>query len=358
MNDADTASLASYLETELRASVRETEVLHDGLNLNVAVETAEGRYVARRPNKLRETALFNGVADEYRILELLDDTAVPAPSPVLLCEDPSVLERPFLVTTYVDGEAVPLGTDLPERFRSPMGRRAVAHLLVDTLAAVHGVEPGPFEAVCEHKTARQQVDDALDRVDAAAAATGRPFADLRAVGERLLAAAPEHRTTTLVHGDLRPGNVLFAGDDEPRVGGVLDWETAMLGDPLTELGYLLLRWRDDGDPTPSVEELAERYPDNGALADLRETNERGLCPFSAEAGSPGRADLLARYEDATGTTIDHGQFYVAHAAFMLATVWADLHRVAVETDRDSDKEPYVDYMAAMAELALDGDLTV
>lgn len=358
MTEADEAALGSYLERALDATVQRTAVLHDGLNLNVAVETDDGRYVARRPNKLRETALFNGVAAEYRVLELLDDTAVPVPSPVLLCEDPSVLDRPFLVTTYVEGAAVPLGTDLPDRFRTRAGRRAVAHRLVDTLAAVHAVDPGQFEQVCEHKTAREQVEDALGRLDAVAAATDLSLDALEAVGERLLAAAPEHGTTRLVHGDLRPGNVLFAVADEPRVSGVLDWETAMLGDPLTELGYLLLRWRDDGDPTPSVEDLAARYPDSDALADLRETNERGLCPFSTQEGSPSRGDLVARYEDATGTTVAEGGFYVAHAAFMLATVWADLHRFAVEADRPSDREPYVDYMTVMADLAIDGALAV
>ena len=51
----------------------------------------------------------------------------------------------------------------------------------------------------------------------------------------LRANAPSNAVTTLVHGDFKPGNVLVA---DGRVTAVLDWETAHLGDPHEDLGWV------------------------------------------------------------------------------------------------------------------------
>ena len=272
MSALDTAALQSYLSAELDDDVVDIEVLHEALNLSLAVSTAEEEraYVLRRPRNLRETDLVVDLDAEYRVLERLADTDVPAPEPVLHCEDESVFGDEFVVTTFLDGEAVPLGSDLPERFRTPGSRRRLAEGLIDTLAEIHSLDPGPFADVCERQTPTEMVDRAMARLDAATSATGREVPELRSVGEWLREHASPRSGPTLVHGDYRPGKVLFAGDDDPEIAGVLDWETAMLGDPLTELGYLLLRWRDEGDTTPSLDELGARHPDEEALEQLRD----------------------------------------------------------------------------------------
>lgn len=360
--DLDTAKLESFLSDAIDVAVTDTEVLHDGLNLSVAISTAddERAYVLRRPNKLRHTDIFDDLGTEYRVLQGLEDTAINAPSPVLFCEDDSVLDDSFFVMTHLDGVAVPLGTDLPEEYRDAESRRDVAYNLIDVLAEIHLLDTASFEDVCEHQSAREQVEHGLDRLDEATSVTGHEVPTLRSVGEWLLQNAPSDprtsdRQTTLVHGDFRPGNVLLGETERPEITGVLDWETAMLGDPLTELGYLLLRWGDEEDPTLSLDELEAEYSNEEAIADLREMNEYGLAPFTTKPGSPTRRELVARYEEQTGISFENDRFYRAHAAFMLATVWSDLHRYQVEAGAESAKEPYVEYVAMMAERIVSGD---
>lgn len=359
MTDAggvDTTDLESYLAGELGETVSGVEVLDDGLNLLLDVSTAGGRtYVLRRPNKLRHTSYIIDLKREYEVMRRLDDTPIPAPTPVLFCDDESVLGERFFVMTHLDGAVVPLGSDLPERFRDAESRARVADLLVDTLAGIHGVDAGQFEGVCERLTPREQVERCADRLDEATSVMGRELPTLRGVEDWLRENAPSNPGASLLHGDFRPGNVLFAGTDRPEVTGVLDWETAMLGDPRTELGYLLLRWRDDGDPTPSLDELETRYPDADAMRELREVNENGLAPFTARAGSPGRREVVARYEEATGIPFESDRFYRAHAAFMLATVWADLHRHRIEAGAETDWEPHVEYMSMLADGIASGE---
>lgn len=357
VSDIDTARLESYLRDELGIDVVETELLSNKLNLSIGITTAdEGlAYVLRRPNELRQTSLFNDLSQEYRVLQQLDDTTVPTQLPVAFCEDESVIGDAFLVTTYLDGATVPLGTDLPEGFQTPEGRGHVATSLIDTLADIHTLEVDPFDEFLYRRRPLEQVARASERLDEATSVIGRDFPTLRGVGDWLRENAPDDGPTALVHGDYRPGNVLFREGADSAITGVLDWETAMVGDPLTEMGYLLLRWRNDGDPTLSLDDLEARASGGETIGELRELNEHGLCPFSAKPGSPTRRELVDRYENATGIPYEHDRFYRAHAAFMLATVWADIHRRRIADGSPTDEVLYVDYMAKVADSIVTGE---
>lgn len=355
--EIDTATLESYLLGEVDIVVDETEVLHDGLNLSLAISTAEDEhtYVLRRPNKLRHTEPFNDLRQEYRVLQRLRDTPITVPDPVLVCDDASVIGDPFLITTYLDGETIPLGSDLPERFRNPTDRDRVASLLIDTLTEIQSIDVDPFTDVCQQRSPRDQIAHTVDRLDEATRITGHEPPALWDVADWLRQNVPSDSETALIHGDYRPSNVLFAGSNQPEVTGILDWETAFLGDPLTELGYLLLRWRDDNDPTPSLDNLGVRYSNEDVIQRLKRTNEHGLAPFTNRPGSPSRRELVTRYEDRTGGSFENERFYRALSAFILATVWEDLHRHQIETGTESDWEPHIDYMSTIADSIVSGE---
>lgn len=339
--DADTAALKSYLSERLGTTVTGTEVLHEGLNLSLAISTDgnDWAYVLRRPKELRRTSPFDDLRHEYGLLRELDTTAIPTPTPVLFCEDDSVVGEPLFLTTYLGGAAIRLGSELPEPFQDPQSRWSVATDLIDTLAAIHSLDAVPFEDVCERRSPREGVARTAERLDEATSVTGHELPALRSVEEWLRRNAPSDSTAALVHGDFRPSNVLFAGTDRPEISGVLDWETAFLGDPLTDLGYLLLRWRDDGDPTPPLDDLEAKYPEAEVIGELRDANENGLSPFTSKSGSPDRRELVSRYEDRTGMDFSNERFYRAYAAFGLATVWEDLHRHRIEAGAASSSKP-------------------
>lgn len=354
--DISTSALTSFLTAELEVTVTDIQVLADGLNLVLEISTeADDRYVLRQPRKLRHTSYINDLEAEYRVMQLLAETAVPAPEPVLFCPDESILGEQFFVMTALDGEVVHLGSDLPPRFRTEHAREQMGYTLVETLADIHSLDPDGFADVCEYHSPAGQITRSLDRLDEVTSATELELSRLRTVGDWLLENAPPAHDTALLHGDFRPGNVLFEGREKPEATGVLDWETALLGDPLTELGYLLLRWRDDGDLRLNLDELEARYGDDDALADLRHRNEYGLAPFTGRPGSPSRNELVARYEERTNRSFEHDRFYRTHAAFLLATVWTDLHRQQREAGSESDWPPYIDYTAMLAESIASGE---
>jgi len=350
------ADLESRLSTELAERVVDTEVLSDGLNLVVAVATEvdDRAYVLRRPNKLRESDLFDDLREEYRVMERLADTAVPTPEPVVYWADESLLDEPFFLTTHLDGESVRMEPRLPERFRSASARRALAHGLVDTLADIHSLPPERFEDATEYYGPLEQVDRAAERLDRATEVTDREVPRLRRVAEWLRANAPDDARRALIHGDYKPGNVFVGEATTPEITGVLDWEAAKLGDPLTELGYFMLYWRDAGEDFPPLGDLEDRYAAD-ELADIRAIAEEGFYPFTTRPGSPTRHELVTRYEERTGRSVEDLRFYRAHAAFMLAAVWEDLHRHAVETGVAPDSPPLLQYFPRVAEAVVDGD---
>jgi aminoglycoside phosphotransferase (APT) family kinase protein len=162
-------------------------------NLTYQVTDGAGTWIVRRPPLGHVLATAHDMAREYRVMTALRDTEVPVPTTYALCDDPAILGAPFYVMDRVEGtpyrraeELVPLGADRV---------RVITTRLVDTLAALHRIEPESAPGI--------------------------------------------------VHGDYRLDNVLIActpeGDD--RVAAVLDWEMATLGDPLTDLALMLLYQR-------------------------------------------------------------------------------------------------------------------
>ena len=175
------------------------------------------RVVVRRARRPGGSAL--AVPDEYRLLTRLHAAGLAVPRPRLLDDSGTILPLPYAVLDFVEG-APRFTTDAPER----TGRAFAARL-----AAIHDVDP----SVADGAGLRLR-----------AAATDRLLAEPLAVLDdglqegSIREALRAHRArlhsgpVRLLHGDLWPGNVLWAGDD---IVAVIDWQSATLGDPLADL---------------------------------------------------------------------------------------------------------------------------
>lgn len=357
-SDVDTDRLASYLAETLGECVVDAAVIETGLNRVIRVATPDDpqAYVVRQPNSDRTDHGFVDVATEHTVLERLEPTDVPAPRAVSCCEDESVLGGPFSVIEYLDGDGIDWGDPLPAGHRDEESRVGVGELLADRLSDLHALDAGRFAGVCERVDTRTQLDRTLAQLEAATSETGHEPAALGRVANWLEANAPDRPATALVHGDYKPDNVFFTWADRPRVSGVVDWETAKLRDPRTELGYLLFYWREQGGPSPSLDDLAERHPDP-VVAEIREREQRGFWPFTKRPGSPSRRELVDYWEGATGLAYGDDRFYRAFAAVMLATVWEGLYADALERGEEAaDWEAHIEHVAMLAEAVVDGDL--
>ena len=240
--------LASALNDERWRSV-DIELIAAGMsNLTYVVTPAGGSaddaVILRRPPTGAVLATAHDMVREHRVISALGPTDVPVPRTLHLCTDESVLGAPFYVMERVAG--IHVVHEFPPGYADePAQRRAVGEGLIDVLAELHIVD---YEAVGlsdfgrpEGFAARQvrrwtkQWDATRDR--------DRPGLD--ALAARLAETVPTTQRSGITHGDYRLDNCLLDPEVRGRVRAVLDWEMSTLGDPLADLGLLLVYWQPD-----------------------------------------------------------------------------------------------------------------
>lgn len=257
-------------------------------------------FVLRRPPRGPLLPTAHDVAREYRFLKALHGSAARVPRPVVLCEDPEIIGAPFYLMERKRG--VVIRAELPEALSSLEDRRRIGFEMVDALAEMHSVDwrtaglEGKSEGFLDRQLRRwaSQADLSVGKV--------RDLPQLEAVTQWLREHKPAETHSTVVHGDYKLDNVMFAADSPARLIAIFDWEMATIGDPLADLGWLMHTWgRPDG------------------MLD----NE--LLPLTAMDGFPTRDELAARYAEKTGRTMENFNFYHVMALWKLAIILEGLY---------------------------------
>jgi aminoglycoside phosphotransferase (APT) family kinase protein len=182
----------------------------------------------------------------------------------------NALERPFFIMDRLPGI-----TDASTLATSPQYaevRPAIARQKAEILARIHafdlarlpGLDRPPSTAeAASHEVTRWETTMRADTLEP------QPVLELAFNWlKRHLPPPPDK--LVLVHGDYRTGNFLY---DQSGITGILDWEMAHAGDPIEDLGWVVMKsWRW-----------------------ARDDKVGGLCS---------RDEFVAMYERASGRTVD------------------------------------------------------
>ena len=228
-------------------------------NLTYGVSDGTRSWVVRRPPLGHVLATAHDMAREYRVITALRDTSVPVPLSYALCTDPDVLGAPFYVMSAVDGVAYRTAEQLGAV--GPARARVIAERMVGTLALLHAVVPaevGLADFGRPEGFLARQVRRWKKQLDAS---RSRPLPGIDELHDLLAANTPDGTSPTIVHGDYRLDNVLVGPDD--KIAAVLDWEMATLGDPLTDVGLLIVYQRMDRLADGPMASDAPGYPRRG-----------------------------------------------------------------------------------------------
>ncbi len=302
-------------------------------NLTYKVTDAAGHAMAlRRPPMSHVLPTAHDMAREHTVITALGGTAVPVPRTLGLCTDPEVNGAPFYVMSFVEGHIL-----RDEAAAAELDEGARAHAsdsLVDTLAGLHRVDVdavglGDFarrDGYIARQLKRWHGQFTQSTVDGA-----RGPAVVDTVHALLAARIPEQQAVSIVHGDYRLDNTVL--DDAGSVRAILDWEICSLGDPLADLGLLLVYWAEDGDPIQAL---------------------LGVAPTTL-AGFATRAELRDRYAAASGLDVSSIPYYRAFGFWKLACILQGVHARyaggAAAGDR-SGVDRFADHVGRLGELAL------
>jgi aminoglycoside phosphotransferase (APT) family kinase protein len=264
-------------------------------NLTFGVTDAAGsRWALRRPPLGKRLGSAHDMGREHRVISALQETPVPVPPVAGMCEDESVNEAPFYVMEFVDGPILRQAEDA-----DPFGedeRRAIGERVVDTLVAIHDVDPdavglgelGRKEAYVERQLKRWHGQWEKSKT--------RELELVDSIHERLAARVPEQGPATIVHGDYRLDNMILAPGGG-SVAAVVDWELCTLGDPLADVGLLLVYWSEAGDDFMPL-----------------------LRPATIAPGFQTRDEVRRLYEERSGRDLSQVDYFVALGLWKLAII--------------------------------------
>ncbi|CAN5887078.1 phosphotransferase [soil metagenome] len=207
-------------------------------NPTFLAETPSARYVVRRKPSGTLLPSAHAVEREFRVMQALGGTDVPVPTVHALCEDASVIGTTFYVMAFVEGRVL-WDPHLPDA--SATERAAICDEMNRVQATLHAVDPATV-GLGDYGRTGHYIERQVGRWTRQyrASETVRIDAMERLI-EWLPAHLPPQQATTIVHGDYRLDNLVFA-HDAPRVLAVLDWELSTLGDPLADFAYHCMAW--------------------------------------------------------------------------------------------------------------------
>lgn len=231
------------------------------------------------------------VLRQARVIALLD-ARPEMRMPSVLFEDPG--DPPMFAMTLMRGESYEPLLDVSEAPPSPAVIAPRAYAATRQLAAMHSFGPEALGIGAEPVTS---LVDELDRW----ATLFSTVDDNICTGhvellERLRPTVPEPVSPRLVHGDYRLANMLF---DDTELTAVIDWEIWSVGDPRTDIAWLLMHT----DP-------AHVFHENRSTADK-----------SAGEAMPTRTDLMEEYARAAGTAdlLQSIEWFLAYCLYKTAS---------------------------------------
>jgi aminoglycoside phosphotransferase (APT) family kinase protein len=239
--DLDLSRLEQWLAPRVpgyRAPLTARKFPHGQSNPTYRLSTGDRHYVLRRKPFGELLPSAHAVDREYRVLSALHPLGFPVPRPIGLCEDLSVIGAMFYVMELVEGRTFWKGTLPDQRVQD---RRAIYEDMILTLGRLHCVDfaaaglsdfgrPGNyFERQVARWTRQYRASQTED------------IPEVERLIEWLPGTVPEQTRTSIIHGDYRIDNLIFAPQLN-RVAAVIDWELATIGDPLADFAYLMMNW--------------------------------------------------------------------------------------------------------------------
>ncbi len=278
------------------------------------IRRGDTRMALRRPPLKVPKGRNQTMLREYRVIHALRDSDVPHARAIAVCDDTDVLGACFYLMDYVDGwSPMSMGDTWPAPFDSDLDARAgLAYQLVGAIAKLSQVD---WKAVGLEGYGKpdgfheRQVDRWFAHLKAF---EFREIPGLAEAGEWLRGYKPKGYKPGIIHGDYQFANVMFRDGAPATMAAIVDWEMGTVGDPLLDLGWVIMSWPDPGE-------------------------DRTSSGYVDYTGMPSRQELLESYSKQSGLPVDEIDYYVILARFKMAIVLEGGYARLVSGGADNEK---------------------
>ena len=303
----DEARLTAWMQAHVegfRGPLRQSKFAGGQSNPTYRIDSPSGSYVLRRKPFGQLLPSAHAVDREYRVIAGLHPTGFPVARPYGLCQDDSVIGSWFYVMAMVEGRTIWDGS-MPGA--TSQERRDVYLEMIDTLARLHNTDveragladygkPGNYFGRQVDRWSKQYRLSETENMP-----------EMEHLIAWLPATLPEQTRTSVVHGDYRIDNMIFAADSA-AVLAVLDWELSTLGDPLADFTYVCMAW----------------VTENGGRSGVLDLDRKAL-------GIPELDEVVERYCAATGrTSVPDMNWYFAYNFFRLAGIMQGIKKRVID----------------------------
>ncbi|MCM3766190.1 phosphotransferase family protein [Neobacillus niacini] len=256
--------------------------------------------VLRRPPFGEIPAKAHDIKREYTILSKLHGVYRLAPTPYLYSDDPGIMGRHFYLMEKKQG--VVINDVLPDTYgTSELAGPAISKGIINSLVDLQKVDYKKANLMDIGKPEgflERQVHSWVKRYSASKTHDAAGVTELEAW---LLKQIPLTVDTTIVHNDFKLNNLVLEPHDPGVVNGVLDWEMATIGDPMSDIGSVLAYWGEVGDPDIGISVV---------------TNQKGFYS---------RREMAELYAKVSNRDISQIEYYVAFGFYKLAVILQQLY---------------------------------
>ncbi|MEH7249054.1 phosphotransferase family protein [Neobacillus niacini] len=257
-------------------------------------------FVLRRPPLGEIPAKAHDIKREYLILSRLHCVYPLAPKPFFYSDDPAIMGRHFYLMEKKQG--VVINEVLPDWYGpSEVVGPALSKSMIISLIELQQVDymnAGLMDIGKPDGYLDRQVRNWLNRYRKAKTSEMSGVEELEAW---LVKAMPTTHDITIVHNDFKLNNIVLDSIDPTIVNGVLDWELATIGDPMSDFGSVLTYWGEISDPNLGISVV---------------TNQPGFLS---------RREMAEMYAKVSGRDISHIHYYVAFGFYKLAVILQQLY---------------------------------
>ena len=254
----------------------------------------------------------HAVDREYRIIKALEETKVPVPRTVFLCNDESIIGTIFYVMEFVDGRIF-WDPTLPEIDDNK--RMKVYEETVSVMAELHKIDvekAGLLDFGKPGNYFERQVGRWIKQYRAAETENYPEVETLIAWLEKTM--PDDDGLISIVHGDYRLYNMIFDHEEESMLA-LLDWELSTIGHPYADLAYQCMNWY---------------IPQIGITPGLAGINLEKL-------GIPSEDDYVSNYCSKMGiNSIPNWSFYLAFGFFRLAGIAQGVYKRSIQGNASAD----------------------